>query len=303
MRTVIFSILFYMLTCIPGLSQEKYLVYRSPHLLVMYQKSREKTMEEVVDAYPVLLKETETLLGLKLGYRPEVWLVTDEKIFFSGRFAGFARPDEKRILINHKAVMKQVNGLDTTLKHEIIHLILHENIAKENLPAWLDEGIAQWATDGFSELLVLNKGKTFKRAAASGNLFSFHTLSNGFPGDIGKLSLAYGQSLAFIEYLEKNYGKASLFKLIGLLSAGKDFHPGFQEVFGKSLTEMENQWKSRWRKGTRILAYLSLYIYEICFTLAGLATIFGFIRLKKKKKRYAELEEALEEMENQKWLH
>jgi len=62
-----------------------------------------------------------------------------------------------RIVIDSSRMNVNPFTLSVTAKHELAHLLLHHKINRTHLPRWLDEGFAQWASDGISEIITGNR--------------------------------------------------------------------------------------------------------------------------------------------------
>ena len=79
----------------------------------------------------------------------------------------FAVPQRNLIVIDYSKMITHPLSLETTLKHELCHILLHEHIKTEILPRWLDEGLCQWASGGIGEIIMDQKRSRLNRAAFS----------------------------------------------------------------------------------------------------------------------------------------
>ena len=125
--------------------------------------------------------------------------------------------------------------------HEITHIIV-ARATKDSytgVPLWLNEGLAEYGNiepdSGYDRYL--------EWAVDTNRLFPFSSL-NRFPGNPNLTLVAYGQSRSFIEYLVNEYPKLNMKKLMKGLSDRKSFDDSFLAAYGKTLNEVENNWRS-----------------------------------------------------------
>ena len=104
---------------------------------------------------------------------------------------------------------------------------------------WLNEGLAEYGNiepdSGYDRYL--------EWAVDTNRLFPFSSL-NRFPGNPNLTLVAYGQSRSFIEYLVNEYPKQNMKNLMKGLSDRKSFDDSFLGAYGKTLNEVENNWRS-----------------------------------------------------------
>ncbi|MEJ2101449.1 MAG: peptidase MA family metallohydrolase, partial [Desulfobacterales bacterium] len=138
--------------------------------------------------------------------------------------------------------------LRTTIKHELCHLVLHHYIRDENLPRWLDEGICQWASDGFADIIMDIKRNRLPAAILSDTQFDLERLQNHFPQDTNALMLAYEQSKSVVEYLSVEYGPQGILDFLKLLQQGYDLESAFERRFAISFDEFQYRWRAHLKK-------------------------------------------------------
>jgi hypothetical protein len=194
-------------------------------------------------------------------------------------------PQRDLIVIDYSR-MKSPFTLDTTLKHEMCHLMLHHTISRDSLPRWLDEGVCQWVSGGLSEIMI-DTGKTDHEAATlSERLLPLSQLSTAFPDDTSSLSLAYQESKSFIDYINNEFGSSRLLTLLDHLREGLSLEEAFVKSLTVSAVELERKWHDYLKKRITWITYVSNNIYEILFVLGGLLTIYGFVRIIRRKRAY-----------------
>ena len=129
-----------------------------------------------------------------------------------------------------------LDALDTA-RHEITHLFVHWT-AGNNLPAWLDEGMAVWGQN--------NPGSDYAGALQQGirsnSVFLLRGLDS-FPGRSEDTILAYGQSYSVVKYLIDTYGPAKMRQLMEAIKARNGVLDGLKEVYGLTLDELDAKWR------------------------------------------------------------
>jgi hypothetical protein len=194
-------------------------------------------------------------------------------------FVAYAVPQRNLIVLDTSRVYAKPFSLESTLKHELCHLIIHRNI--ENPPQWLDEGVCQWASGGIAEFMTEDGKRALQNAAVSGRLISIRELVRFPPEDI---ILAYEESKSIIEYIEKEFGKQGVLRILAYLKEGYPLDDSLQKGISVTTLELDEKWQAYLNKRRGWFPYLSRNLYGILFFFAALITVYGFMRMLKKKK-------------------
>jgi Zn-dependent peptidase ImmA (M78 family) len=260
-------------------------------LIVVYDAGLEPTGRQVAAAYPAIKQELETLFQWTVDFRPTLVLLKDNMRFqnLAGHelVVAYAIPKKNMMVINHSKTNTSPFTLRTTVKHELCHLVLHHYIRDENLPRWLDEGICQWASDGFADIIMDIKPNRLPAAILSDTDFDLERLQHQFPPDNDALMLAYEQSKSVVEYLSAKYGPQGILDILKLLQQGYDLRSAFELRFAISFDEFQYQWRAHLKKNINWFTYLSIHLYEILFVSAALLTILGFVRKMIRRRAYS----------------
>jgi hypothetical protein len=263
-------------------------------VIILYDDSLSSIAREVDRMYPSLKKELGEVFRQKVDFIPEVVLIrTTEsfrKIVGSDMILGFAEPERNLIVLDTSRVYTKPFTLESTLKHELCHLLLHHDIKRENLPRWLDEGVCQWASGGIAELMAGGEGNALSKATLSGKLIDIRRLDR-FPNDDVSLVLAYAESRSFVEYIVSEYGKQGLLGMLADLREGRSVNESIGNSLSINIAELENNWRAYLKRKYTWFSYLGDNIYTVLFALAALITVYGFIRLLKKKREYKDEDE------------
>jgi hypothetical protein len=129
-----------------------------------------------------------------------------------------------------------------TIVHELTHLVVGQITFScgENVPTWLDEGIAVYAEgelDSISQFM-------FKQAVSGNRLLSVRAISSGFSQHPDVADLSYSQSFSMVSYLVQSYGSDKLLALLGNLRDGMTVEAGVTSAYGFDLGGLEDRWRA-----------------------------------------------------------
>ncbi len=262
---------------------------------VLFDAPLQGAADEILKIYPAVRDELRKDLGWETEFRPEIVLVKDQHSFFtaSGRdlVTAFAVPGKDLIVIDYSKMGRHPYTVDVTLKHELCHLELHHHIASERLPRWFDEGICQWVTGGYGELIEGGSHEVLTQAVMSGRLLSIDRLTASFPSDGRDMLLAYEESRSIVDYLQRRFGVSAVQRILEQMSRGADLERAVYMSFSVSLDEVEKKWRASLSTKSAWLYYLRENLYEILFVFAALLAVWGFLKVLKKKREYKDEEE------------
>jgi hypothetical protein len=276
---------------------------RDKEVIVLFDEPLRVAAEEVASIYPILKKELENSLARPVNFRPTVLLVkkseTFQRMAGSDLIVAFAIPEKRLMVIDYSKTITDPFSIETTIKHELCHLLLHNHMKEESLPRWLDEGICQWVSDGIAEIIMTQKGAVLDEAILSGRYISIRALTGRFPRDKRYLVLAYEESKSLVEYMISSFGEEAVLSVLNHLEDGVEADMAILRGLSISLDELESRWHHHLKRRIIWVTYLINHLYEILFFLAAMAMIYGFIRRVMKKRAYRDEEEEEEEEEDQ----
>ncbi len=248
---------------------------------------------ELGSLYPLVRADLEATLGLRVDFRPSVILVSDrdafEQVTQSLMIVAYAVPEKMLMVIDYPRSSTDPFTARTILKHELCHLLLHRHIS--SLPRWLDEGVCQWASDGYGELFSERREVSLRWASISGGILPLSALERSFPRDEHGLVLAYEQSRSIIDYVAARYGANGISNILTAMKHGRSVQEATDLALGIPLTELERDWRQSLRTWAAFLAFLAGNIYSILFFLAALFTLAGYARYRIRRKRLMDGEE------------
>jgi hypothetical protein len=271
----------------PAFSQQLGYVENNDVILVFDYRLK-KMAEEIQKFYPQVKHELEEKIGWRISYQPRIIIYRDNRDFQrtvnNPYILAYAVPAKRLMVIDNSKMNIDPFKLETTIKHELCHLILHEHIQKPNLPRWVDEGIAQWVSGGIGEVIFQDRGSLLDSAILSGRFIPLRSLQYRFPSQKRPLLLAYEQSRSAVDFMIKKYGEEGLRNLLQRLKNGHPIEVALHDEFGTSFPDFEAEWKDHLRKKAVWLTYIISHLYELLFILGGLLLCYGFIKIWLKKR-------------------
>jgi hypothetical protein len=269
---------------------------------VIYDEPLREAAKDILDEYPSIRSELRNALGWSASLPHTLVLLKDRESFStvseSDLMVAVAMPHEKLIVLDYKRAASKPFTLRETLKHELCHLVLHENIKRPDttsgrapLPRWVDEGVCQWAGGGPGELEALGRETEITRAALFGRLIPLYMLEDDFPLEESALILAYEQSKSVVEYIAASYGNRGVMDMLRNLSEGSDIEEAVYLALDVTLAELEARWHAELKRRHTWLAWLSNNLYTMLFVFASLVLLLGFIRVLWRLRTYRDEDE------------
>jgi hypothetical protein len=209
-------------------------------------------------------------IAAALGVRPEavlpVWIVISP----GGRAyvleapswsAAIARPSQHLIVISGAVLQRGDAGLEETVGHELVHLVVHARIGDQGwMPLWLEEGLAvhfSAARRVSDRLLRWGRGPV-----------RLEEIESAFPRDAGGARAAYLESQSAVRRLLQEHPIAPL---LDRIAAGEEFDDAFRAVYGVTSSEFATQVygevSRRWRilsvlgSGGTLFAFMTLLLF------------------------------------------
>jgi hypothetical protein len=258
-------------------------VIQTKEVTVIFEEHQTGAAEEVAKVYPSVKLELAENLGWKVDFRPTVLLdrggETIRRNTGSDIFVAYAVPQRNLIVLDTSRVYAKPFSLESTLEHELCHLLIHHNI--ERPPRWLDEGVCQWASGGIAEFTTEDGKEALQKATVSGRLIGIKELVKFPPEDI---VLAYEESKSIVEYIVSKFGKQGILQILEYLKEGYSLDDSLQKGLSVTTSELDEKWQAYLKKKRGWFSYLSRNLYGILFFIAALATVYGFMRMLKKKR-------------------
>jgi len=155
--------------------------------------------------------------------------------------SGYADPARGSVVVALPPAIDQPLEIQRLIPHEISHILLYRFMGVEfsYLPAWLNEGFAsQMESYSLPEYDLI-----LERAYQGRDLIPFLHLCQAFPVDPELAKLAYAQSDALVEYIQREHGLPGLQSLIYAYDQGVSCERGVEMALGISLETLEKEWQ------------------------------------------------------------
>lgn len=198
-------------------------------------------------------------LDASIGLRPSdaiVVTIHDPEIY-ARRFAGLFRFPAAGFYggtIHVRGDVQVTDALVRTLHHELVHAAFDQALPRVALPAWFNEGVAEWFEAralGLHQLAPAHKN-VLRGMAGDGGLFSLQQLSARSLGHLRarEAQLAYLQSRAFIDYLVRARGDQRLRDLCRRVARTGDLQDAVERIYRRDLDRLEADFADALRRGS-----------------------------------------------------
>ena len=140
-------------------------------------------------------------------------------------------------------VMVEAGGRDAlgTTSHEITHIIIHRatfNPTAQNMPSWLNEGLAEFgnlhATVGYDLALEF---------AVQNDRVLPIMFMRGQPSQGEDIIIFYGQARSVIRWLYRTFGPDKLTEFMSYLKRGNSLDRAFTRAYGGDRVAITNMWR------------------------------------------------------------
>ena len=144
-------------------------------------------------------------------------------------------------------------ALAGTLHHEYAHAAIQAQAGPGLFPAWLNEGLAEYL-----EALALGRRRlsagqyrVLIEAARDGSWIPLASLSSPSLAHLadGRVSLAYLESHAMVEYLARRYGKERLRRVCEELTRTRNLLRALDRTYHRTLAELEAELRAELLRG------------------------------------------------------
>ena len=129
------------------------------------------------------------------------------------------------------------------LHHELVHAAFDAEAPRLSLPAWMNEGIAEWfeARALGKRTLAGRERQAVGQLARAGQLFSLADLGTPSLGHFGPeaAAVAYLQSYAFIEHLVAAHGEGDLVRFWKAVVRSRSLDRGARRAYRADMADLE----------------------------------------------------------------
>ena len=195
------------------------------------------------------------------------------------RVEGFARSREGIIVLKAPRLLGTNSDYAGIARHELLHVLLARNTNPDNLPRWLNEGIAMTLSrEGRWGAMI-----SMARIYTGRRVIEYKDLPHVFsaPGNETVFGDAYVQSLSMTRYLQSQIGEERFWAIVGGLQS-QAFEEALHAQTGVSLEEFFDAWRSTlWRTALVSSIVTGLSIFQV----AAILLVVGYFRKRARNRR------------------
>ncbi|MCF7869549.1 MAG: hypothetical protein K9L69_00185 [Candidatus Omnitrophica bacterium] len=235
---------------------------RSSHFIINYQEGVERS-------YLTNIKQKAEDFYKKITQ--EFHLVRDELWLWDNRAKIFVARDRKEYLDNFNCPNWSAACLDyrakkvytypgqkyfiSTLAHELTHIIFREYIKRQDLPLWLDEGMAMYIETKFSDSRYQVFSGRIKKMIKDNSFIPFKELTELNTRTMREkpdsyVNTFYLQSFSLINFIIGKYKKHHFSQFLWNFKNESNFRKALSKTYYqlKSLKDLEERWKTYYLK-------------------------------------------------------
>lgn len=225
--------------------------FKSRHFIIYYQKAPLDFVKEVEKSANIYYEDIARDMGWTRtqGWswegRARIYIYNDSEHYVQdaravGWSAGHAYSKDKVI-----RTFPSAHGFfDTTLPHELGHIIFREFIGEEvSVPLWFEEGVAMYQ----EKARRWGSHRAVQQAITRGEFIPLAELDRmrlGRETPEAVVALYYAQAASVVHFLIKEQGQIRFKRLCSELKAGKNFMDALGSVYGryKNLNDLNRSW-------------------------------------------------------------
>ncbi|MFO8053277.1 MAG: peptidase MA family metallohydrolase [Candidatus Omnitrophota bacterium] len=235
---------------------------RSNHFIIDYQKGVERS-------YSVNIKRKAEVFYRKITQ--EFRLVRDKLWVWDNRAKIFIAKDQKNYFQKFNCPKWSAACVDyrskkiytypgqkyfiSTLVHELTHIIFREYIKRQNVPLWLDEGMAMYTETKFSDSRYQDSSYQIKEKIKSNSFIPFQELVTVDARTLKEkpssyVETFYLQSFSVINFLVKKYKKYRFSQFLWNFKNESDIKKSLFKTYYQlnNLKDLEKKWKNYYLK-------------------------------------------------------
>ncbi|MGM0557436.1 MAG: peptidase MA family metallohydrolase [Myxococcota bacterium] len=250
----------------------------------------ERGIDTLHEQGPEVFHRVESSLGVEDMPTIDVWVVPRVADYFDLQDSpnrapewavGLSFSDRHTIIVAAGGERPPIEVM-RTFAHELAHVGI--DVAREG------QSVPRWFNEGFSTLMAQewtpDRSEKLSRAAAGGQLRSFHDLSRSFPAHHQSASLAYDQSFHFVRWLRAEFGDDLYARVFDRIRAGEAFDAALEAETGSSLTRLESRWKTELESSTSVWSILSED--NLIFFGAGVLFLITYVVVRRRRREKLE---------------
>ena len=268
-------------------------VTRTKHFIIYYAAGHESTAKSA----ETIAENWHAILSRKLKFSPKgitpIYLYPDRRSFSE---AADIKPGDMIVGLAHTRIFRvrvDASGafadIASVIPHELVHVFVSRRLRgySARLPLWMHEGLAKYLANDWSA----NDAELLADAAAKGEILPLNRISEVFPSDEAKRSIAYVQSYSAVKYMAKVYSPESITDLLAELEKGEIFRTALFYSIGVEPDKFEEQWRQYLWDEYGSYRWIRLLTATVSAAMAMIAVLAFRARVLRKRRKAAEFEE------------
>ncbi len=210
--------------------------------------------------------------------------------------SGVAHSSRGLIVVKAPRLRRAGSDYRGTLRHELVHVLIHRNANTALVPRWLNEGLCMSLANEYQWAAPL----TVARMYLGGRLIPYRLLDRAFlmPGDEMEFNDAYAQALSMTRFLRDHLGEDTFWQVFHAMDT-LTFGDALRKHAGISPSDFWDAYqRSLWK-----LALIGILTSGSFFTPAAFLVIIVWFRKRGQNRRTLARWEAEEAVEDAEGLH
>jgi hypothetical protein len=223
-------------------------------LHIQYADAQRTTAEYAMRVLEDAIKEYAP--HLPVGTAPIDVLIVDKEESFKpiagslphGAVAGIAKPWRGIIAVKAPRLLPWGTDFSGTLRHELVHVLMFRATNPDNLPRWMNEGLAMYLSEEHRFSSTFSVARMFVTA----RIIDYRDLDMTFlaPGDETAFGDAYAEALSMTSFLHDWVGEDNFWKIV-LGAKDRSFPDSLRALTGHDIFDF-------WYAYTRSLWWVTL---------------------------------------------
>jgi hypothetical protein len=230
---------------------------RSVHFIIYYHRDVKEAyvnkIKDMCEKYYFKITQEFNLIRDKIWIwenRAKVYIAKDKDDYLTR----FNCPRWSEACVNHKEKIiytyPDQERFASILIHELTHIIFKEYVRKNEFPLWLDEGVAVYMENKYSEGFPQANISSLKRAIIDNSYIPFSKLNDITTFKLNSekkayVNIFYIQSFSIVYFLIKSYGRGNFSRFLFFLKEGYGLDKALSKAYINlpSIDELEKKWK------------------------------------------------------------
>ncbi len=265
-------------------SENKRIEYGRYHFI--YEVGDSVLVRMLLEKVSPKITELEKFFGYKPGSVITICIACSDKAFRAAtedavpEWAQAVAHIRRRLIVMKLDDAEQIKRSPQVLMHELAHMFIAQRLNDEQIPVWLNEGIAEYisrAEFGLDEKVMLAnalQSKSILPLSALDSLFNFRK---------PKARLAYAEAYSAVQYFISQFGEIKIQELLQNLGMYSSVNDAFLATIGYDQIDFEIMWYQDIYDRLRWLVILNFD--NVFWVIIGILFVLAIIIVKIKNRK------------------